>query len=100
MPTPRIGLIIGSQAGFANVNPKAASAVDYARDRAPLLIVGAGCDHISPLAVNRSIAKLQRRSPAYTELRELPDRTHWMAGEQGWQEIADLAVDWSVEHGR
>jgi pimeloyl-ACP methyl ester carboxylesterase len=88
------------QAGLANFTPAAASTIDYGRDRAPLLIVGGGCDHISPPAVNKSIAKHQGRSPAPTELRLLPNRTHWMAGEDGWEEIADLALDWAAGYAR
>jgi pimeloyl-ACP methyl ester carboxylesterase len=66
--------------------------------RAPLLLVAGEKDHISPPSLNRTILKLQRRAPSPTELREYAGRTHFMAGMDGWEEIADYALNWALEH--
>ncbi|WP_062462654.1 alpha/beta hydrolase [Demequina soli] len=72
--------------------------VDYTVDRAPLLFIAGEKDHIMPPAVNRSNARHWRRSPALTEYRELPGRDHWTCAAPGWEAVADLALDWALEH--
>jgi pimeloyl-ACP methyl ester carboxylesterase len=85
------------QAAFANFNPHAASRVDvHNDDRAPLLIVAGGADHVSPPSINQSIAKLQHRSKALTAYKEFPGRSHFILGQAGWEEVADFALDWAL----
>ena len=33
-------------------------------------------------------------SPARTDLREFPGRTHWLIAQDGWQEVAEACLDW------
>jgi pimeloyl-ACP methyl ester carboxylesterase len=68
--------------------------------RAALLLIAGEHDHISPPSLNRTILKLQSRAPAATELKEYAGRTHFMAGMDGWEEIADYALNWALEHRR
>ena len=87
------------QAALANFNPHAATKIHFGNDdRAPLLIVAGGEDHVSPPSVNQETAKLQSRSEAVTEYREFPGRSHYLIGGAGWEEIADYALDWAVRH--
>ncbi|MDN4475274.1 alpha/beta hydrolase [Demequina sp. SYSU T00192] len=72
--------------------------VDYGVDRAPLLFIAGGEDHIMPPAVNRSNARRWRRSPAVTDYIEMPGRDHWTCGAPGWEKVADQALDWAVAH--
>lgn len=72
--------------------------VDYDRDRAPLLFIAGGEDHIMPASVNKGNSKKYAKSPAVTEYQELPGRSHWTCAEPGWEAVADLALDWAVAH--
>ena len=84
------------QVAFANFNPHAATAVDFQNnDRAPLLLVSGGKDHVSPASVVEANFKLYRKSTATTEYKEFPERTHYMLGQSGWEEVADYALTWS-----
>jgi pimeloyl-ACP methyl ester carboxylesterase len=74
--------------------------VDYDQDRAPLLFIGGGSDHIMPPSVNKGNAKKYAKSPAVTEYQELVGRSHWTCAEPGWEAVADLALDWAVAHAR
>jgi pimeloyl-ACP methyl ester carboxylesterase len=75
------------------------AAVDFgSATRAPLLLIAGGADHISPLSLNRTILKLQSRASSATDLKEYAGRTHFMAGMDGWEEIADYALNWALEH--
>ena len=86
------------QGALANFNPRAATKVDFGNDdRAPLLIVAGGEDHVSPLAINRATAKHQSESEAITAYKEFQGRSHFILGQPGWQEIADYALDWALE---
>ena len=87
------------QAAFANFNPHAATAVDFQNDaRAPLLLISGGKDHVSPASVVEANFKLYRKSKAVTEYKEFPERTHYTLGQQGWEEVADYALDWALRH--
>jgi pimeloyl-ACP methyl ester carboxylesterase len=73
--------------------------VDYKRnDRAPLLFIAGGADHIMPPAVNKSNAKHYRHSTATTDYYEFPGRSHWTCAEPGWEQVADHALDWALQH--
>jgi pimeloyl-ACP methyl ester carboxylesterase len=86
------------QAAFANVAPNAATKLDPRKlDRSPMLLIAGEKDHVSPAAAVRSNYKRYRHSPAVTEYREFPGRSHSLCGERGWEEIADLALEWSTE---
>lgn len=73
--------------------------VDYGRDdRAPLLFILGGQDHLMPSSVGRANAKKYRRSDALTETYEFPDRSHFTGVEPGWEQVADYALDWATSH--
>ena len=73
-------------------------AVDYHNDaRAPLLFISGSDDHLMPPAVQRSNAK-HYKSNTITEVKEFSGRSHLMPAEKGWEEIADYALAWAVEH--
>lgn len=85
------------EAAFASFNRHAASAIHFANDdRAPLLVIAGGEDHISPPSINRTIAKLQHRSKSLTAYKEFPGRSHFILGQPGWEEVADFAIDWAT----
>jgi len=68
--------------------------------RAPMLLVAGGKDLIADASMTRAIFHKQSRAPSLTELRVFPERSHWTTLEAGWEEVADLALDWAVKHAR
>jgi len=85
------------QGALANFNPRAATKVDFGNDdRAPLLVIAGGEDHVSPDAINRATAKHQGKSKAITAYKEFPGRSHYTLGQDGWEEVADYALDWAL----
>jgi pimeloyl-ACP methyl ester carboxylesterase len=89
-------------AAFALLNPNGSSRVDYRKnDRAPLLFIAGGSDHIVPPAINKAnVRKYIKGSTAVTDYREFPNRTHHTVGQKGWEEVADFALQWANEHTR
>jgi pimeloyl-ACP methyl ester carboxylesterase len=87
------------QAGLANLNPRAASKVDYRNDRrAPLLLVAGGEDHIVPASVDRATLRKYRHSTARTDFVEFPGRSHLIVAQTGWEEVAEHALSWAQKH--
>ena len=87
------------EAAYANVHRQSPAAVNFTNPaRPPLLVIAGSEDHISPLSLNRKLLKLQSKAPSATELKEYQGRPHYMAGLDGWEEIADFALNWALEH--
>ena len=87
------------QAALANFNPRAATKVDFANaDRAPLLLIAGGADHVVPAEVDDQAARRFGRSAAIIEYRVYPDRSHFTVGQPGWEDVADFALEWALEH--
>jgi pimeloyl-ACP methyl ester carboxylesterase len=87
------------QAALANFNPRTATSVDFHNDdRAPLLFIAGGKDHLSPAALNESNAWRYLQSKALTVYEEFPLRSHFTLGEQGWEQVADYALSWAIEN--
>ena len=84
------------------VTGKGPSKVDFARaDRAPLLVITGDKDHVVPPAVGKAIVKRYRKSgPAVVDYREFAGRTHRLVSQDGWEEIADVALAWATEHAQ
>lgn len=71
--------------------------VDYKNDnRAPLLFLSGSEDHIMPPVIQQSNMK-HYKSDTITEIHEF-EGPHLMAAQEGWEEIADYALDWALEH--
>jgi pimeloyl-ACP methyl ester carboxylesterase len=67
-------------------------------DRAPLLFIAGGEDNLMPPAVNESNVKHYRHTKSITDYKEFPGRAHFTVGQDGWEEVADYALEWATEH--
>jgi pimeloyl-ACP methyl ester carboxylesterase len=90
--------IPGSKRPFFDALSSPASVDAGMAVRPPLLLIAGSLDHISPIPLNRKIHALQSTAPTPTELKTYTGRTHLMAGMDGWQEIADDALNWALAH--
>ena len=88
------------QAATANLLRRPPTKVDFRFHRAPLLMIAGTADHAVPASICRENAKRYRRSSAVTDYHEFPGRPHFTTGAPGWEEVADLALDWAVAHSR
>lgn len=77
-----------------------ATAVDFTkRDRPPLLLTSGANDRTVPAAMNRANHRAYAKSGAITDLIELPNRSHWVIAEPGWEELADRSLEWAQKQG-
>jgi pimeloyl-ACP methyl ester carboxylesterase len=94
---PASGQIFWSSA-LANIHPGPdVNHVNYKNnDRAPLLFISGSDDHLMPPSLQQSNAK-HYKSDTVTEVKEF-DGPHLLPSREGWQEVADYALDWAAEH--
>lgn len=92
--------IPGTNRPFFDALGSAAAVDSGMATRPPLLLVAGSLDHISPPSLNRKVLQLQSKAASPTELKTYNGRTHLMAGMDGWEEIADAALNWALEHQR
>jgi pimeloyl-ACP methyl ester carboxylesterase len=84
------------QTELANFNPFAETAVNVRRNnRAPLLMVAGSQDHVIPPRIVKANIRAYRHSTAVTEYKEFTDRTHFIIGQSGWEEVANYSLDWT-----
>jgi non-heme chloroperoxidase len=92
-------LFEGALASFA---PRSGiSRVDFGSERrSPLLLILGDRDHVVPAALGRATLRKYRESAssAVVDYREYPGRTHRLVSQEGWEEIADFALEWAVAH--
>lgn len=82
--------------GRAPLGPQAT--IDFAKPRAPLLLVGGELDHIIPASLNRANAARYDKKVAPTEYVEMRGRTHYLCGQPGWEEVADVTQRFVETH--
>ena len=82
------------QAAFANLNPWTEVKVDTANPgRGPLLIVEGEKDNTVPWAIANATFKRQKRNAGVTEIKKIPGRGHALVIDDGWKEVAEIALD-------
>jgi len=72
--------------------------IDWAaQNRAPLLLIGGGKDLIADASMTEAIYRQQKRAASTTALKIFEDRSHWTLMDEGWEAVADLALNWAVD---
>ncbi len=86
------------EGALANFIPKSALEIDYhKRDRAPLLFIAGGSDHVIPAATNRTNIRKYALTGPIVAYKEFPGRSHFTVGEAGWEQVADFALTWAID---
>ena len=87
------------QMANANLNPLTEAKVDTKNpDRGPLLIIDGEKDHTVPWAIASASYKKQKRNPAVTEIKSIPNRGHSLTIDSGWREVCDTALEFVQKH--
>jgi non-heme chloroperoxidase len=82
------------QAAIANLNPWTEVKVDTTNpDRGPLLILDGEKDNTVPWAIANASYRRQKRNPGVTEIKKISGRGHALTIDSGWQEVAQIALD-------
>lgn len=68
--------------------------IDMKKAHAPLLFIAGEKDNIIPSVLNRKNLKAYTDRNSVTEFREFAGRSHYICGEEGWEEVAGYVADW------
>lgn len=81
------------QAAVANINPWTEAKVDTENpNRGPLLIISGERDNTVPPAIAIASFKQEQRNGGVTEIIEIPNRGHALTVDNGWREVANIAL--------
>jgi len=82
------------QMANANLNPFTEAKLDVRNpERGPLLIIDGEVDHTVPWAIANASYKRQKRNPAVTEIKAIPNRGHSLTIDSGWREVCDTSLE-------
>lgn len=70
------------------------SRLSFNQERAPLLLVSGGDDHVVASSVVLANYYLQRRSLATTDYLSFPGYGHLIITQPGWEKVADRILEW------
>ena len=84
------------EGAFENFVPHSVARIDVSANRPPVLLIAGGSDHLVTADFTQANAKLIGASPAPTAFHEFPGRPHFTGAVQGWEGVADYALDWAV----
>lgn len=68
--------------------------IDFRKPGAPLLLIAGSDDHLIPASLNRRNFEKYRRAGSVTEYKEFAGRTHFIIGQDRWEEVADYIGSW------
>ncbi len=70
------------------------SRIDFKKPHRPILFIGGGSDRIFPATLTQTIAGKYRDKNSRVDLKLYEGKSHFIAGEPGWEKIADDILDW------
>ena len=67
-------------------------------DRAPLLFIAGGAMTTSCRRRSTSQTSHYCHAKTVTDYKEFPGRSHYTVGQDGWEEVADFALEWAMQN--
>lgn len=68
--------------------------IDFKKPHNPLLFIAGEKDHITPASLNKKNFKAYRDAGSRRDFQEFPGRTHYICGQENWEEVAQFVADW------
>lgn len=68
--------------------------IDFKEPHPPLLFIAGEKDHIIPSPLNKKNYEAYTDKDSKKTFKEFSGRTHYICGQENWQEVADYIIDW------
>ncbi|MGF1637917.1 MAG: alpha/beta hydrolase [Cyclobacteriaceae bacterium] len=68
--------------------------IDLKKPHNPLLFIAGEMDHIIPVSLNQKNVKAYKDPASKREIKVFEGRTHYICGQDGWQEVAGYIQSW------
>ena len=72
--------------------------VDFRKAHNPLLFIGGENDTIFPAAFTKKIAGSYKDKNSTVDFKAFPGRSHFIAGEKDWEEVAGYTLNWIAKN--
>jgi len=96
---PGAGLPIFQEAG-ANLSRHSPTKVEtHNAQRGPLLLTSGTEDHVVPFKVTKEVFEMYSKGLTDTEFHVFEGRGHSLTIDNGWKEVADVALNWLTSKG-
>lgn len=69
-------------------------AIDFSQPHRPLLFIAGERDHIIPASLNVNNFKAYTDVGSHRTMKIFPNRTHYICGMTGWEEVAGYVAEW------
>ena len=70
------------------------SNINFRKRHEPILFIGGENDHIFPPELTKTIAGKYKDKGSKVDLKIFEGKSHFICGEQGWEKVADFALNW------
>jgi pimeloyl-ACP methyl ester carboxylesterase len=97
IPGPGRPLFEDAVANFAKRSP--AKVDTHLAERGPLLLTSGTEDHTVPLKVTKEVYGLYAKAQSDTDFHEFEGRGHSLTVDNGWRDVATVALDWLAGRG-
>ncbi|NVK03203.1 MAG: alpha/beta hydrolase [Flavobacteriia bacterium] len=87
-------LVVPESRNIPRETLKKAGKIDFKKPHAPMLFVSGKEDHITPASLNKTNFKRYKDEDSVREHKIFEGRDHFIAGEDGWEEVANYVYDW------
>jgi pimeloyl-ACP methyl ester carboxylesterase len=87
-------LIVPESRNLARSALERSAEIDFGKPHKPLLLIAGGQDHLIPAILNRKNLLAYKDRNSIADFKLFPDKTHMLASEVGWEEVADFVVSW------
>ncbi|HEX8677724.1 MAG TPA: alpha/beta hydrolase [Segetibacter sp.] len=70
--------------------------IDFKKPHNPLLFIAGEKDHIIPASLNKKNYEAYKDKNSRIDFKEFTDRTHFICGQQNWEEVASYINEWII----
>lgn len=89
--------VVPESRNVARSSGGADGAIDFKKPHPPILFVAGERDHIIPAALNRKNHAAYADPASRRDFTVFTDRTHWICGQDGWEEVAQYVDGWLTD---
>jgi pimeloyl-ACP methyl ester carboxylesterase len=73
---------------------KSFASIDFKKPHNPLLFIGGSNDNIFASSFTKKIAGSYKDKNSITDFKEFEGKSHFICGEEGWENVADYILNW------
>jgi esterase/lipase len=86
--------VVPESRNIARSSTKTDGKIDFRKPHLPLLIIAGEKDHIIPASLNKKNFIAYKDKTSKTDFKEFQGRTHYICGQENWEEVADYIYNW------